>query len=506
MSKLESRLLVLVLILGLLTVMLSCSQKDNSTTPISTTKVWLRAERLPTPVPGMAYELWASKVDVTAIANASEVQSAGQFSFMSSDTLVAFLEPEKDSLGNDVVRADSNLFVFEGDLFDYSYLFVAIEDLASTSGDPGPIMLVQEITGASDTLRLRFPRHDSLFDATVRCCFETPTDGNPFSQDGYGLWFANYDAVQLVIIDTTDVTISYVWDTIQALIGEDGDTLNFASLYQAYPDTVWVEFDTVMINFGQDSLPLRLNGAFLYPDSMNLHHATADQNIIYEVDSTIPRIVKNYDNGIAYDTTAKFVHLDTYGQDMYGLPDLSAYGWRYKGWVVADGIDPAAVGNFTPPAWDFITGELLIPGYQGGLLTTGTFTHIDQPDDHNPFTLEIEWEADSGTFIDTVLLRPSFPGEDFLDTASINAATGGVYSGPINLLSTSQGSVFVTMEPTNMVTDTTNFPLIAFCFRYPNTIYSGFYAVNGWWPLVNYTGSATGAKGFPVVTAEIQGM
>ena len=31
MSKLESRLLVLVLILGLLTVMLSCSQKDNST-------------------------------------------------------------------------------------------------------------------------------------------------------------------------------------------------------------------------------------------------------------------------------------------------------------------------------------------------------------------------------------------------------------------------------------------------------------------------------------------
>jgi hypothetical protein len=122
--------------------------------------------------------------------------------------------------------------------------------------------------------------------------------------------------------------------------------------------------------------------------------------------------------------------------------------------------------------------------------------------------LEIPWEVDSGTFLDTVLKKPRLPGEDFLNGAALSAATHGVITGALNLLpgfsNSLSGSVFVSIEPTNMVTDTTNFPLIAFCRAYP-----------AYWPtipvggggsrtLMNWTGNATGAKGFPRVEAHIQ--
>jgi hypothetical protein len=495
MSKLYSRLLVLVFLLGLLSLFMSCSQTDDITAPKSLTKIWLDPDRLPPASVGMIYELWASKVDVREINDLSQVISAGQFSFFSSDTLITFLDE------TDNVRADSNLFVINDDLFSYSYLFVSIEPRLDTIPLPGPAMLIDRVTGETDTLDLYFPQHDSLFNSTVRCNFETPTDGNRFN-DGFGLWFSNYQATTDTIVDTNGVEISYYWQTILPNIDpQTGDTLNLTSLYKPYPDSVWVIFDTVMIDFGKDRLPLGI-------DSVHFFHNAATQMIRYEVDSTIPRVVKNYDTGIVYDTVIIPIQIDAFSQDMYGLPNLEAYGWQYKGWIVHNNILPAAVGNFTPPGWDFQTGDLLIPGYAGGLLTTGVFYDITKPDLSNPFTEVIEWEVDSGSFIDTVLKRPSYPGEDFINGAAISAATNGVYNAPIDLLpgtsNGSNGTVFVSLEPVNMVHDSTNFPLIAFGFQLPSSESNGFLLANGWWPLLNWTGTATGTNGFPKLKAMIQ--
>jgi hypothetical protein len=495
MFKLDSRLLVLGLVLGMLLVVISCSKTDDITAPKSMTKVRLDADRLPTPVPGMAYELWASKVAYTEISSPSQVASLGQFSYMTSDTLVTFLEPGTTP----VVRADGNLFVLNDDIYAYQYLMVTIEALGQASGTPGPVVLQQRITGQADTVRMYFPLSDSLFDAIVRCNFETPTDGNSYG-DGYGLWFCNYERTTLELVDTNGVTIDYVWDTLEVQTNDSGDTINFPTLYAPYPDTVWVEFDTIMYDFGKDTLPLGIDMRFI--------HNGATQHVVNVVDSTIPRIIKNYQGLIIYDTVTNYIDLDIFSQDMYALPDPSPYGWKYKGWVVSDNIDPAAVGRFSPPAWEFKTGELLLPGYEGGLLTTGTFTDVTAPDDDNSMTLEILWEVDSGAFIDTVLKRPTFPGEDFLDDAAIAAATNGVYtsSSQLRLLpltdNSELGSVFISLEPNNMVTDTTNFPLIPFGMRFPSRWpVDGFFTI---WTLFNWTGSAPGTNGFPVVTAEFE--
>lgn len=493
MSRFDSRLLFVIVSFGLLVIALSCSQTDNVTAPKSLTKVWLTARLLPTPPTGMSYGLWVSKVAYPAIADASEVRLLGQFSYISSDTLVGFLEPDN------TVRTDTNEFKLDGDLFDYSYMYITIEDMANIQSLPGPVMLMQPVTGYSDTIRMYFPQHDSLFESIIRCNFESPTDGNR-GFDGYGLWFCNYELIQREIHDTMDAEVTYGWDTIQPVTGDDGDTLNFADLYREYADSVWFEFDTSLVDFGQDSLALSLD---------EYVHYGATRKVDYVADSTIPRIIKDFSGtNITLDTTVTPVLLDVFTQDMYALPDLSPYGWKYKGWVVSNNIPTNAIGTFSPPAWDFISGELLIPGYQGGLLTTGTFSNEMVSDDANPFTFEIEWAVDSGTFIDTVLKRPNFPGEDFLDPAALSAATHGVIASAFNLLpdfdNSQSGTVFVTIEPINMVSDTTNFPLIAFCRQFP-----GFWPVlpiggAGSWTLQNWTGSASGANGFPKITAEIK--
>jgi hypothetical protein len=524
MSKFDSRLLFVILSCGLLVVVLSCSQTDNITAPKSLTKIWLTAERLPIPTPGMVYGLWVSKVAKPEISHASEVRLLGQFSYISSDTLVAFLEPDN------TVRTDSNEFTLYGDLFDFSHIFVTVEDTASIDSLPGPVMLMQSVTGNSDTIRMFFPQHDSLYTSIIRCNFETPTDGSGATNDGYGLWFCNYQLVRREIEDTLSVQVGYVWDTIypvvdttvdttidtvvghvDTLIDTLVDTLNFATLYDRYPVTVWFELDTVRrVDFGRDTLALGVDSVIHYGAKQHVLYegdSAPSGDSIFPIDSTFPKPYRNYDTSIHLSTRLQVVYLDIFTQDMFALPDLSSYGWQYKGWVVAnnDIIDTTALGKFTPPAWDFISGELLIPGYLGGLLTTGTFVDETDSDNGDPFTLEIPWEVDSGMFIDTVLKKPRFPGEDFLNGAALSAATHGVITGPLDLMpnanSSQSGSVFVSVEPINMVSDTTNFPLIAFCRRFPAT-----------WPppstrdatLMNMVGTADGAKGFPKIEARIK--
>ncbi|MCD6250452.1 MAG: hypothetical protein J7J98_09000 [candidate division Zixibacteria bacterium] len=506
MFKFDSRLVFIISVIGLLMVALSCSQTDDVTATKSVTKVWLTAERLPSAAVGMIYELWASKVDPRTLADPSDAQSLGRFSYINSDTLVAFTNDSGE------IRADSNLFRLDGDLFDYEYLFVAAQNLDSVDEFPGPVMLLNPIAGNSDTLRLYFPKHDSLFDATIRCNFETPTDGHS-GADGFGLWFSAYNFIQKQIDDTLGVDISYVDSTIYPIYDADSNILNLATLYAEYADSVWAEFDTILLDFGRDTLALGVTQTEAPLSTGHLHYG-AKRHIIYRADSTqIPRTIKSYT--IEWDTVPRYVNLDIFTQALYELPDLSMYGWEYKGWVVSDEIYPTAIGEFTPPAWDFISGELIIPGYQGGLISTGTFTDVTKADNSNPFTREIWWEVDSVVvdtvagdttiFRDSVLKRPNLPGEDFLDGAALSAATGGVISSSLDLFPvgdmSDKASVFVTIEPTNRFSDSTNFPLIAFSFRFPSSHNFGY---PYYWPLINWTGTASGANGFPKITARIQ--
>jgi hypothetical protein len=497
MFKLKSRLLVVILVVGSLTVLLSCSQKDDITAPKSLTKVWLSPQRLPTAIDGMIYELWASKVPYTSIAEPSQVHSLGRFSHVVSDTLVGFLDE------NGAVRADSNEFSIEGDLFDYAYLFVAVEPQeVDPAGDglPGPLLVGQTITGNTDTIRMYFPQQDSLWNSTIRCNFETPTDDNPYF-DGFGLWWCNHTTENVTIIDTLSATVTYRDSTIIPIISPlTGDTLNLVDLRKAYPDSVWYIFDTILMDFGRDTLALGIDSVI---------HYGAKQMVIRKAGTEVPRII--HVPTVDLDTAPSVVSLDIFSQDLYGLPDLSAYGWKYKGWVVSNYIPRAAIGSFTPPAWDFTTGEVLIPGYQGGLLTTGTFSNEEDRDDADPFTLNVNWEVDS-TFYDTVttdplvvdtvierftvLKRPRFPGEDFLNVPALRAATNNVITSTPYIL-TRPGSVFISLEPSNMVTDTTNFPLIPFVRSLPP-------GASNIWTLINMAGVADGAPGLPKMEAKIR--
>jgi len=552
MSRFDSRLLFVIVSCGLLIIALSCSQTDNITASKSLTKVWLTAKQLPTPTPGMCYGLWVSKVAYPDISRTSQVRLLGQFSYIISDTLVAFLEPDN------TVRTDSNEFRLEADLFDYSHMFVTIENIDSIGSLPGPVMLMQSVTGNSDTIRMYFPKLDSLFESIIRCNFESPTDGNR-GYDGYGLWFCNYELIYREIHDTLGAEVTYGWQTIEPIIGGEGDTLNLVDLYRAYADEVWFEFDTSLLDFGRDTLALSIDtlaykhyGARRCVCYGNIYDTVWDSSVVPPVIDTIifidsiPRIIKDFGgNNITLDTMVTPVLLDVFTQDGFDLPDLTPYRWKYKGWIVSDRIDTNAIGKFTPPAWDFISGELLIPGYQGGLLSTGTFSDELKADNSDPFTLEIDWEVDSvrsffrsrdsvavgplppyvcdpaadtvqyfeRVVTDTVLKRPNFPGEDFLDLDALSAATHGVinsarYPDGFNLLpdfdNSRSGSVFVTIEPISMVSDTTNFPLIAFCRNLPAAWPVVPVGRGATWTLLNYTGTAAGADGFPTVTAEIE--
>jgi len=501
MLRSASRVLLLITALGLLAAFWGCSQTDDVTASRSITKVWLAAERLPTPPVGMVYELWASKEQITSLT-ADVVKSLGRFSYVNCDTLEAFLDPD-----NGAVRADSNQFLLTADLFDYNYLFVSLERQSEINDVPGPVLAMRQVTGNTDTVEMFFPLsdEDNLGRAIVRMNMETHSDQNRTSFDGYGLWFSSYEVILWTIQDTIHTYTSLVWDTAWP----DADTTNKNLLTDKWPDTVWFVTDTVYIDFGRDTLPVETaqllsGGGYVPVSTLWYQHIGAQRHIIYKVDADTawPAIFKRVDSSDIWTITRNVV-LDVYSQDDFGLPDYSAYGWKYQGWIVGTNLNQGWIGEFTPPAWDFNTGTNFIPGANGGLMTTGTFTHIDSADDANPFTNHVSWVVDSGAFLDTVEKRPNLPGEDFLNTDSLNAYYG--IASRINLIPPpgTKACAFITLEPMNRAVDSTNSPLIIFTREVPSSYSTGGYGTVVSMTMTPWTGSADGANGLPRVTARI---
>jgi hypothetical protein len=509
MIRLDNRLLLFALGLALLFLALGCSQSDNITASKKVTNLWLTAERLPNPPVGMVYELWVASVPVTGMSiPANELVSLGKFSFVSNDSVVAFLDVDGE------VRADSNQFKLQADAYDFEAMFISVEPFNDSLPEtPGPIMLIQSISGQTDTLRLAFPLtagDEGLNGATCRYNLEGITMADRGANGGYGLWFSSYRYEPRVITDTVsgykyfDTTvINPVLDSIT------GDTLNRSELYASNLRDLSYTLDTVRVTYGRDSLLFPFDAPFdplmlVYGDYAVMH-----QRLVFHydslADSTPPflRITPRMDYDTGTDLRNHTIFLDIFQQDDFGLPVYDDWGWKYQGWVVSTGIPAAAVGRFTPPAWRYKDGlgNNRFPGDTGGLLTTGTFSRIAEPDDANPFTLKIIDFIDStANPYDTTYKVPLMPGEDFLDAAALSAATHGEITSAFNLLPPMgrAGTVFISLEPTNKVIDSTNSALIAFAYQLPST----------WRPqesttadrtMFNYTAVAQETMGFPRV-------
>jgi len=530
MFRVYNRLLFFVLAIFSVVIFLSCEQPDDVITAVSQSVLHLTSERVPELPVGMVYELWVSKdpAATTDISITSDrITSLGKFSYVASDTLVAFLNSDGS------LRADSNRFVLEDDLFSYRSLFVSVE--VSNDPDPsrpGPIMLIGNIVQRDDIMPvLNFPFSEDLWRSTVRYNLEAVSDNNRNANDAEGIWFSSYRTTEDTIPDTfalsvtfqeveivpeIDTTITMIIDTLtppDTIIDTVIDTLNKDSLYARRPfDILNIDTSVVKIIYGPDTLLLGID-SFMHT------------RVIFEVDSLIDstdpftKRVFSFDYSVRNHLTdpSRIVVYDIFTQDEFDLPDHSAYGWKYEGWVVSPYIPKNVTGEFTPPVWTYKTGSRnWIPGDTGGVVSTGTFTRIDLPDDNDPFTLlafageiPIVDSLTGDTTWVTKYKRPRYPGEDFLNTDSLTARYGlteidlmpGAFSGSI------EGTVFISLEPANRLTTSTNFPLIAFTGEVPRSFadLAGNpqpYVVN----MINKSGSVIGqiASGFPEIRVQFQ--
>jgi hypothetical protein len=411
------------LVVAVMSLFWGCSQPDDVITPVFRTEIHLSPERLPSNPPGMIYSLWAAK------GTTGDTVYIDKFGF--DQTTVEFLNDSSE------VRPDSNLFALKGDLYNFSHLFIAIDTLRFDTSHPGPVMLVDEVTNpVEDPIELRFYLSDSLWQATTRYNMQTPSDSNRNSNNGAGIWFCNYRVVFDSIRDTLHLaTFSLDSTVLHSLPGGRTDTVSVV-------DTTNYREITLVRVLGEDTA----NQAYGL-DTILQRVVRFDYVYFHDVDS--PWVV--YSPRFTYTVgSTSYRYYDVFSQDEFGLIDYSSMGWKYKGWVLSTAINPAAVGQLTPPAWDYDGPYTVFEGLNGGLLTTGTFANIAKPDDGNPYGHSPR--------------VPPFPGEDFLE----NLPEG--QTGPVDLLASgARGTVFVTLEPDNYVFDSTNFPLFVMIKQLPTS-------------------------------------
>ncbi len=479
MTRRTGRLFFLALLVSGLSVYFSCSQPDDIMIPVSRTELYLwgkevvpgtantKPQNLPTNAEGMMYELW--------VANDQETLSLGKFGWRQFPELT-FID-ESDTL----LRPDSNCFVLGADIYRYSHIFMSVESIPDLVPlVPGPIMLIDEVTNPKNNLiELRFPLNDSLLTTTVYFNMETPSDSDRDANDGYGVWFSEYNTDNRYIQDTFSLDsfeLVYIEDST---LPQDTFTWYVADIIN---DTA---FDTAKV-FGIDSVKQKIVrfDSVLAKDTIwpfTIMDDTADANGVTTFFYTIGDSIT--------------IIRDNFSQNEYGLPDYSNWGWRYKGWVVSPEV-PTGTGQITLPAYKVNTNQFdsLMPGIDGGLLAMGTFTDIEAADDGNPYCV--------GPRV------PQFPGEDFLTNlpSGLQAPPQGSWGGLLPYSNGNSGAVFITLEPVNFVTDKTNFPLLVFAKPFPKNRsdirdYEDPYEFN----MKNLTETNNGpAEGFPLIVVDIR--
>lgn len=470
MTRRRSRLILIALAVCAATFYFHCTQPEDIMTPVSRTDVYLTAYLLPTNPDGMLYELW--------VANGQDTLSLGKFGY--HQTWKTFYDEDGEE------KPDTNKFVLDGDILDYSHIFVSVEAI---SGDlpqsPGPIMLIDDVTEpSSNPIELCFPLNQTLTGyGTAFFNMETPSDsGRDSTNAGCGIWFSAF----YWSLDSVRDTLSL--DDFD-LVTKQMDTL---------PEGTEDTFTTYVVNIVNDSA--YYIGRVFGLDTMWNWIVRFDS--IIDTDFTAPYTVIDDTATVLYytvdpdhDSVADTFHYERFIQFDYGLPNYSDYRWKYKGWVVSPEVPPTALGKITLPAYTVNTtkpGDSLIPGVEGGLLTTGTFSDISAPDDGNPH----RWSP----------RVPPIAGEDFLKNLP-----GGLeqsWQGLVPHRTDNSGTVFITLEPDNFVTDTTNFPLFVLVQSIPTDRYLIFQSALAdtqlfdMWNLTN-TNDPHG-RGFPKIVVDIR--
>lgn len=420
MVKRSNRLPLLMLAGAMLVFIAGCSESDDVVTPVSSTEVTLSAERLPTPPAGMVYELWLAGIDDTV--------SLGKFSY--DGTNRRFLSPGGGS--------HPGVFSLADDIMNFKSLFVSVE--RSAGDDPtthGPIMLIDDVMDPDNNpFELTFPNSDSLWRAYVRFNMEAVSDQARGEGDGKGLWFSRYQTRSYETPDTLGLTRV--------------DLESFSN-----PDSTPDTFICAITDVDTIVTPVALGPGDIYMGITPLVHTGVDWTPVFCIDSVPP-----IEGNVAiprFNIVQRSELIDWFSQDSYGLPDYSAWGWKYKGWVILqhyNNVPMTTRWRLTPPAYRYKSaGVNFIPGDEGVMFTTGKFARYNEPDEANPFVGAGE--------------VPPFPGEDFINAAALQAAFGIDEVNILPLATHYVGSVLITLEPDNAVSDTTNFPLIAFMRSLP---------------------------------------
>lgn len=432
------------LVLATLTLILviGCSQSEDIVTPASTTNVTLNAERLPIPPAGMVYELW--------VANAKDTVSLGKFLY--DNTARRFLDTDQRA------RTNNGNFVLNGDIYKYGHMFVSVETTSvATDRHPGPIMLIDSILNPNnDPFKLVVPGSDKLEKAALFFNMEGVSDHDSIINDtlrlarrlndGKGLWFCRYMMSPFSMPDTVRVTI----DTFDTLV-EDSTIERL--IYLCAFDTTGVETTLVHLDTLPNGDPNPYPRRF-YLGRNPLRHLGIGFTQV-ECTTTTKPLQGRYLT-VRFDTAGYRQPTELFMSDTV-LPDLTPYGWHYKGWVVVNSYNSVPLSShwrMTPPVWSGTpVYQSIVAGGDGSLFTTGTFAQDGRPGDN--YTNDLATKGPT----------PPYPGRDFFHDADL-LAKFGVDSLQL-VQSNSAGTVFISLEPNNFPLDTTNFPLIAFTAALP---------------------------------------
>lgn len=473
-------------IIGALGMVIGCSQPNDIITPVSSTTLELLPERLPTTPEGMVYEFWAARAgDTVSLGRFRYNYQTGTFTEANGSTV----RSNRFVLGDDLLRTH---VVNRRTVFVYQSLLVTVErnDVSDAPG-PGPIMLVDNVTNPDDNpIEMVFPMSDSLWTTTARMNMQG-SSSKTFDTvyPGTGIWFSTYAQIPYQRRDTAGLTIDST--TLPRIIIPAADSLTY---FPCGFDPNLIVCETTIVTFGPDSL-------FYSADTLQ------QWGMKFVVDTcqgkTFPII-----SGQRRRPNFRFVYsrfrvrnfsLGYFSQDEYGLPDLRPFGWLYEGWVVSNQVPPSAVGAFTPPANRYKGANYnFIPGDEGGLLSTGQFWDITDRDlDGNRFGLP------QGTSLYPNF--PLYPGGDFLNTDSLSQLLGLASVQLVPGDGSGRGTAFISLEPMNRLSDTTNFPLMLYFREVPTSraeITNGTAGVQ--LNLLNGSSTVTGSlMGFPEIDVSI---
>ncbi len=432
-------LLLLTLVVASMALYWGCEQPETILADKNQTVIHLEPERMPSTPYGMLYSLGvADDVVDDSVQGVTEIERFG-YDWETRTFLDALGEP----------RVDTNRFVFSGDIYDYGYILVTVQKIrafGSTADTVGPVMLIDEIQDPDDDpLLMVFPYMDTLTASQAFFHMKAVSDDDSWGDtstatNGAAIWFSTVSWETETHRDTVEL-ISYIIDS--NWVDDFGEDRCFEGIVNISGYETPVEVTRV---FGLDTII----GTAVHYDAetyLTCVDSGPPPYLKSNLDSLVWRVGLTNSEGEFIEDDSIRVSYNDHVQIGGYWKDLTRFGWKYRGWVVSSVIKEvnAGIGVITPPAWIAYNtdNDSIIRGFDGELLSTGTFVSLEEPDDGNPYI-----GSQHGV--------PPYPGEEFLHVPG--AATNEVQLVPGGGRST--GTIFIAMHPSNALTDTTNFPLI----------------------------------------------